>query len=332
MLTRYGKIEIANSQPFSRHPNGFGISPYLQEKLVFLGQSLVYEQAQVMAHQLLSLSIDASQIYRLTTHYGAAIAPALQECPPPLAAATDLLYVQVDGAMLLTEDGYKENKLARFFAAQALQASSSPERGGQITHSQYVAHLGSAADFIPHLRTYLDGFCQPGQPVVFLSDGAPWLAQMMQQHCPQARLILDFFHALQQVAQVAKEAFAHEGRRAAWLETQRISLLESQLDEVLVAIAALPVAQDLKSRVGQYLQTNRYRMDYQAYRKEVLLIGSGAIEAAHRTVVQARLKRSGQRWSVAGAQHVLNLRVCQMSERWQLVRQQIEPNHIELAA
>lgn len=332
MLTRYGKMQIANSHRFSHHPNGFGISPYLQEKLVFLGQSLVYEQAEVMAHQLLTLSIDASQIYRLTTHYGKAIAASLQESPPPLAPATDLLYVQADGAMLLTEDGYKENKLARFFPAQALQASSSPDRGGQITASHYVAHLGSAAEFIPKLRAHLDGLLQPGQGVVFLSDGAPWLAQMMQQHCPRAHLILDFYHAMEQIAQVAKTAFAHPATGAAWLEVQRISLLESDLDKVLAAIASLPVAADLKRGVAQYLQTNRYRMDYQAYRREGLLIGSGAIEAAHRTVVQARLKRSGQRWSVPGAQHVLNLRVCQMSGRWQLVRQQIEPNDFELAA
>ncbi len=66
-------------------------------------------------------------------------------------------------------------------------------------------------------------------------------------------------------------------------------------------------------------------MDYRAYRKRGLLIGSGAIEAAHRTVVQKRLKRSGQRWSQVGAQRVLNLRVCWMSARWPIVRQHIEP-------
>ncbi|MCY7352023.1 MAG: hypothetical protein LH606_15395 [Cytophagaceae bacterium] len=45
IITRYGKIQIANSKSFSRHLNGFGISPYLQEKLVFLGQLEVYDQA-----------------------------------------------------------------------------------------------------------------------------------------------------------------------------------------------------------------------------------------------------------------------------------------------
>ena len=66
-------------------------------------------------------------------------------------------------------------------------------------------------------------------------------------------------------------------------------------------------------------------MDYNTYRARGLLIGSGAIESAHRTVMQRRLKRAGQRWSINGAQRVLTLRVCAMSNRWPLVRQRIEP-------
>lgn len=46
------------------------------------------------------------------------------------------------------------------------------------------------------------------------------------------------------------------------------------------------------------------------------LIGSGAIESAHRNVVQQRLKLSGQRWSVQGAQQIVNLRAYKKSDRW----------------
>ncbi len=49
MKTRFGNIHIAKSQSFSNHPNGIGISPYLQEKLVFLGQFEVFTQASELA-------------------------------------------------------------------------------------------------------------------------------------------------------------------------------------------------------------------------------------------------------------------------------------------
>ena len=79
MTTRYGQIHIANSQPFSCHFNGFGISPFLQEKLVLLGQLEVYDQAARLTHSLLGVCIGASQIYRLTNHYGAAIEAELDQ-------------------------------------------------------------------------------------------------------------------------------------------------------------------------------------------------------------------------------------------------------------
>ncbi len=74
-----------------------------------------------------------------------------------------------------------------------------------------------------------------------------------------------------------------------------------------------------------YYTSNAYRMDYKAYRNiGAGLIGSGAIESAHRTVVQKRMKQSGQRWSNKGAQNMLNLRVLTMNQQWNKVVQLIK--------
>ncbi len=61
-------------------------------------------------------------------------------------------------------------------------------------------------------------------------------------------------------------------------------------------------------------------MDYKYYQQIGCgIIGSGAIESAHRTVVQKRMKLSGQRWSKKGAQNMLNLRVTHMNGQWSKV-------------
>ena len=52
------------------------------------------------------------------------------------------------------------------------------------------------------------------------------------------------------------------------------------------------------------------------YRANGLLIGSGAIESAHRNVLQQRLKLSGQRWSIEGAQNIANLRAYNKGNQW----------------
>ena len=57
-------------------------------------------------------------------------------------------------------------------------------------------------------------------------------------------------------------------------------------------------------------------MTYAAFRARGLPIGSGPVEAACKTLVNARLKRSGMRWTREGGQHVLNLRRHEKADRW----------------
>jgi hypothetical protein len=332
MMTRYGQIQIANSELFSRHLNGFGISPFLQEKLVFLGQLEVYDQAAQVAQTLLGLPIATSQIYRLTNHYGAAIEADLEQPVVSDQSPAGIVYVQADGAMILTDEGYKENKLSRIFKATALRKSPVVDRGGHIESSLFTAHLGNATDFTTKFCPHLAAYKPLGADLVFISDGALWLRQLMTTHYPQATLILDFWHLMSYIGSVGVAAYRTATSRSSWIEHQRSLLLASKLDEVLGHIKAVRIPATLRDSVCMYLEANRDRMDYARYQSRGLLIGSGAIESAHRTVVQKRLKRSGQRWSLAGAQHVLNLRTCFMSQRWELVRKHIEPFNYAMAA
>ena len=65
------------------------------------------------------------------------------------------------------------------------------------------------------------------------------------------------------------------------------------------------------------MQTNTKRMDYKSYRQLGCgIIGSGAIESAHRTVIQKRMKLSGQHWSRNGVDNMLRLRVISMNKQW----------------
>lgn len=162
MKTRFGDIQIANSERFSCHPNGFGISPYLQEKLVFLGQFEGYQQASEMAQTRLGILIGPSQIDRLTRYYRAAIADPLEQPVTTNEPASEVVYAQVDGAMLLTEEGYKEAKLGRIFTASSLKESPVDERGGYITSSLFVAHIGTVAQFSPKFDAQLESHTSRG--------------------------------------------------------------------------------------------------------------------------------------------------------------------------
>jgi hypothetical protein len=70
-----------------------------------------------------------------------------------------------------------------------------------------------------------------------------------------------------------------------------------------------------------YLRTRTKHMQYSEFRRLGLPIGSGVTEAACKTVFTQRLKLSGMRWSRAGAQTILNLRVVLLSGLWDQVYQ-----------
>ncbi len=119
---------------------------------------------------------------------------------------------------------------------------------------------------------------------------------------------------------------AKEGNQ--WLDSQRTCLLSEGVDGVLATLASLTKlsasAAESRRQVVGYYRRNRDRMDYGRFRERGLQIGSGPMEAAHRTVVQCRMKRSGQRWPDDGAQAMLNLRVAFKSGRWHLVTKNLK--------
>ena len=66
-----------------------------------------------------------------------------------------------------------------------------------------------------------------------------------------------------------------------------------------------------------YFQTNTERMRYAEFRRQGLFVGSAVIEAGCKPIVGQRLKRSGMRWSLRGANAIIALRCVQLSGRWE---------------
>ena len=120
----------------------------------------------------------------------------------------------------------------------------------------------------------------------------------------------------------AKDAFKNPDQRTQWLNQQEELLQEDEAKTVIANISLMTCKG--KAKQGQrtiltYYENNLKRMNYKTYRDQGLLIGSGPMEAAHRHVLQHRMKLSGQRWTIQGAQQVANLRVTNKSGNWQQI-------------
>jgi len=122
----------------------------------------------------------------------------------------------------------------------------------------------------------------------------------------------------------ARHQFKEEHVRLEWVKEQSEKLLNNQLEEVIQSLKSCKArsseAKLAKQKTIDYYLEHDDRMQYKTYRDKGLMIGSGPIEAAHRSVIQQRLKLSGQKWSIKGAQAIANLRCYKNSEAWPMIR------------
>lgn len=224
----------------------------------------------------------------------------------------------MDGSMVLTrETAWKEVKLGRIFEEQDHLELDQSKRGW-IKDSQYVADIGSLSSFLDKMESLIPTHSD----LVFIGDGAKWIWNWVESIYPDSTQILDFYHAKAYVCEFAALQFENKQEREQWIDQAQNWLMEDQLDLLIEEIYRIPTKNDsgLKNqeKILSYFWNNYHRMQYKSFRDKGLLIGSGPIESAHRTVIQKRLKRSGQRWIANNAQKMLNLRTANLSNKWDL--------------
>ena len=296
---------------------------------MYVGQLVPYASGVEVLAKLAHVEVSASQLYRVTEAYGAALEAQAQHLDAHAAvelAPGEVVYAELDGSMVFTDEGWKEAKLARVFRETDSPQALTAEPPKTLTHSVYAGHIGHYTEFCRRFEGVLQPYATAPERLVFITDGALWTKDYLSQGYAQATQILDFYHVKEHLAELAQAARLN----AAWLDAMSTQLLDGQLRAFIDTLRQLTglkrYARTLRDRFLAYVLHNQDRLHYADYRQQGFYIGSGAVEAAHRSVVQARMKRSGQRWSLRGAQHMLQLRVTYMSKHEQRVIDLIRSN------
>jgi len=301
----------------------------MQAKMVYIAQTNCYEESAEILAQLLGVRVSTMQIHRLANTYGNLLeqeAIEAQTKPQEMKVVKlnegEVIYAEADGAMLFTrEEGWKEAKMGRKFKSSDCLSIGESEERGWIKESEYEAYLGDYRQFTRRFESKLDDYSALGDRLVFISDGAAWIKNWITGTYPKATQILDWYHCKEHLCQFAEIYFDDVLQRNVWIKEHSDLLYESQTGQAIKNIEILTPSGKVKRRAKkqllEYYRSNSYRMDYKKYRNMGAgIIGSGAIEAANRTVMQKRMKLSGQRWSIKGAQHILHLRVANLSGNW----------------
>ena len=164
---------------------------------------------------------------------------------------------------------------------------------------------------------------RPDLRVVKVADGTADNWTYLSDTLPFGEEVLDFYHAVDHLSDALGAAYK-EGtpKYQERLATLRDVLRDAPqgVDRVIEALGRLrsryPRRQAIHKTMA-YFREHRQRMRYSDLQMHFLPIGSGVVEAACKTLVSQRLKRSGMRWRVPGGQAILTFRALCQSERFE---------------
>ncbi len=236
-----------------------------------------------------------------------------------------VLYIEADGAALNTRhknaegSTWRENKLGILYSTDNIYYWRDKKgiRQHRINKREYVSYIGSVQEFKRHLysQAIRSGYGRYKETVV-ISDGAAWIANMVDELYPDAQHILDLYHLKENVYEYAKNRFCfREEEYIPWAEEICRKLEDGKSDKDL---SDLNPEQKYNNCVNlyHYISENKAHINYPEYKKKGYFCGSGAIESGNKIVLQKRLKQAGMRWEPETAQYLLTLKSKYESQRW----------------
>jgi hypothetical protein len=266
-----------------------------------------------------------------------------QETVPPEAA---VMAVSVDGVMIPMKDGAADRTAKQ---AEPGKHASGPTGNQEVGCGTVVLYgiEGERAQTVRYARmpeskkvTLQQELCaevtsvvalRPDLKRVYLADGAKdnWrLLNEIEQALPGSAQpcvnIVDFYHACEHLKKGCDAAWGESTPRTQ-AEFERLKTLLKEGDhgaDQVIRVFKYQRGRAHKNKRQRlaaeltYFRNQRPHMDYAEYVRQGLPIASGVIEAACKTLVTQRLKRSGMAWRQPGGQGILTLRSLIQSARW----------------
>lgn len=169
---------------------------------------------------------------------------------------------------------------------------------------------------------------RPGQPLVRLMDGQTSLWDASDNCLPDDLPgpvfdILDIVHVASYVWRAAKVFQAPRERQEAFVRDRLLRILQGDVSGVIQGLRHMATRRQLAGAAREeidtvcgYFTTHASRMQYHQYLAAGCPIATGVIEGACRHLVKDRMERSGMRWTLTGAQAMLDLRAVHQSSYW----------------
>ena len=248
----------------------------------------------------------------------------------PLSAKGDVLVVSYDGVMTPMREA--DDVAWREAGVATVSIYGQGMEGPEKRDTRFLARMPESG-----MKTLLEQISdqvvrakrgRTFREFAVICDGKDtiWTAASSQPVLRDAVWILDFYHASENLMKAAVAIFGEGVAAKRWHTKlrEKLQLDARGVDNAIRTMrrcrkrtAAGSKERNVVDNAINYFRFHRERMRYTEFIAKGLPIGSGPVEAAAKNIVQARLKRSGMRWSRDGGQHVLDLRAFLKSGRWE---------------
>lgn len=297
-----------------------------------------FDQARMFVRRFERVDITETMLRETAEARGAAFCAADDACsnsriPPRSVPKTETLYVQADGGMvpIRPENGgkteYREAKVGVIFREEEIlrKKNARGQEVCKVLKKRFATSIGRGVDHFERLlkRAALEAGGLRAKTIVFISDGADWLDGVRERAFPKAVHILDWYHATEHLWDCGKAIFGESAKAEieAWvLPLKQMlwdGLSEAVCDRLMFDMQRYPKAQTPIIDLHNYFKPRVDKMRYADFRRQGYFIGSGAVESAHKYLVQTRLKQAGMKWTIDGASAIIRLRHMLYDGSWE---------------
>jgi len=230
--------------------------------------------------------------------------------------------VSMDGTKVrIRKEGFKELKVGCTFELEVRptwrKETAEWEDLAHAVHNRYIAHLGGPEVLGQQLwaEAKARGW-ETADDREVIGDGAPWIWNQAQEHFYDGQQVVDWYHATEHLATIAKWLHGEETPAARrWYHTAQKTLYQGHAAGIAKHLrqqvfARPELAENLEREAG-YLDEHKRRMQYQEFREDGYVIGSGTVESGCKQF-KARFCGPGMQWSRPGLERLIPIRAAVM--------------------
>jgi len=310
-----------------------GYSLLLQRRITDFGAEKSFEQAARQFKEHYGFDIPESAARRITEGHGGAIHghPELLQGEAVSDAKAQLIG-ETDGAMVPivtmdpSQDGdqrktrsvcWKEVRLALVYEDGMASPIYGATTGSPEQVGEQLVHCASRVGW--DMQTKMHG----------VGDGASWIANQFEERFgANGAYLIDLFHFGEYLAAASKSCSSDSDT---WFKEMKAHALADRMEIVLKAMKPHIEPEDVDDinapvRVcDRYIRNRPEQFNYQAALLAGLPVGSGKIESANRSLMQARLKIPGAWWKIKNVDKMLALRVSRANGNWEKYWDSLKP-------